>query len=123
MTNKENSGTVPESRLNLAITGGIGAVAPDILLLYSKRWTMPDITFSLELYLVATLMYVLLAGFVASIFPYGKLARGKNSLWVAFGIGVCLPIVIAGVTTIFKSEPVATRGEASVGRFVDLIAF
>src|SRR5687768_3143672 len=58
-----------------ALFGAIGAIAPEVLLFYSKRSTMPGVTFSIAQYVAATVLYLGLAAMVAAIFPY----RGRTT--------------------------------------------
>jgi hypothetical protein len=103
----------------MALSSALGAVAPDVLILYSKRWTMPDKHFDPWMYLAAMAMYVLLAAGVGTIFPYGKRVRP----WQAFGVGVTLPILIAGLLSVQKGADITPRGGHSVSAsFVDLIS-
>lgn len=98
---------------------GLGAVAPDILLLYAKRFTMPSLTFSITQYVAASVLYVGLAVAVALVFPFG----GRRSPYKAFALGVALPLIVAGFATLSRSPSVVSRGEPMPGRFVDLLAF
>jgi len=65
---------------NCAILGAVGAIAPDIVLFYSKRWSMPSLTFDPYMYLAATILYVSLAAVVAGIYPYRR-TTCLESLW------------------------------------------
>jgi hypothetical protein len=108
-----------QSRLSLAIAGAIGAVAPDIVILYSKRWSAPDLSFDTVQYAVATAIYVALAAFVAAIFPYGD----KRSSWKAFAIGVGLPVVLSALATLGTGARISPRGFGALpGTLLDLMA-
>mgnify|MGYP007037739245 CR=1 FL=1 len=100
--------------------GGMGAIAPDILILYSKRWTMPSFTFDVSQYLIATIAYVCLAAVVASIYPYGK----KPTPWKAFAVGAGLPVIISGLMAMRKGEVLEPRGggQALAGDLFDLMS-
>ncbi len=102
----------------LAFYGAFGAVAPDIVLLYTKRWSMPSLTFSLTQYVTVTGLYLLLAAIVATAFPYGK----QPTRWKAFVLGVCLPVVISGLASLHKGIVVAPRGSQLAGSLWDLLA-
>jgi len=103
----------------MAIYSALGAVAPDVVLLYSKRFTMPNLTFSIAQYAAATLLYVGLAAALAIVFPY----KGRPSPYKAFALGVALPLVIAGLATVTKAPTVVPRGVPIPGELLDLIAF
>jgi hypothetical protein len=97
----------------------MGAIAPDILILYSKRFTMPDTHFSAAMYLTATVLYMLLAVGVALIFPYGR----KPRYWHAFALGVSLPIVVGALLSVGRANPIVPRGGASlIGSLDQLIS-
>src|SRR4051794_39901395 len=77
-----------------------GAVAPDILLLYSKRFTMPSVQFVPSMYALATVLYVILAGTVTiMVVPPRHASAGRLS----FGVGFALPCVVAGLATAARS--------------------
>ena len=103
----------------LAIYGAIGAIAPDILLFYSKRWTMPSLTFHWGQYIGVTVLYIVLAAFVATIFPYGR----QRKPWKAFGVGVSLPVIISGLASLGNNHVINPRGAELAGTFWDLLAF
>lgn len=106
--------------LQKALFGGIGSIAPDILILYSKRWTMPSFSFDVWQYLIATIAYVCLAAVVASIYPYGK----KPTPWKAFAVGAGLPVIISGLMAMKKGEVLEPRGggQALEGDLFDLMS-
>src|SRR5271167_3800778 len=87
-------------RLTCALLASIGALAPDIVLLYSKRWTMPSLSFDLSMYAAATLLYMGLAAVVGAIYPY----RRKPYPWKAFTLGVALPIVVSAAASINRAQ-------------------
>ena len=107
-----------KTSLRDAMFGAIGAVAPDIVLLYSKRWTMPSLTFDPPMYMIATVLYVGLAAVVAGIYPY----RNAPHSWKAFTLGVALPVVISAVASISRAHIVVPRGITISGSFHDLIS-
>jgi len=107
------------ARWNLAVYGVAGAAAPDILLLFSKRWSMPGVTFHPWQYASVSLLYFSLSALVASIFPY----RGAATPWKAFAVGVGLPVIISGAASLASGYPVAPRGGTIEGTLLDLIAF
>ena len=102
----------------MGLAAAVGAIAPDILILYSKRWTMPSLTFNPWMYVGASALYVLLAATVAMIYPFGRDRRS----WKAFALGVSLPIVISGLASFQHGLVVAPRGHTIAGTFLDLIA-
>ena len=104
---------------NSAILGGLGAIAPDIVLFYSKRWTMPGFTFDPYMYVTATVLYVALAALVAGIYPYRREPHG----WKAFSLGVALPVVISALASINRAQIVLPRGASVPGSFHDLFAW
>ena len=106
------------ARWNLAVYGFLGAAAPDVLLFFSKRFTMEGVTFRPWQYAVASLLYFGLSALVASIFPY----RGLATPWKAFAVGVALPVVISGAASLASGYPVAPRGGTVEGTLLDLIA-
>jgi hypothetical protein len=106
-------------KLEYAIFGGIGAISPDILLLYSKRFTMPSLEFSSIQFIVATLLYVGLAAVVSMIFPY----RGQSSPWKAFSVGFCLPVILSGLLSIQRDPLLTPKGGAKIpGTLTDIMS-
>lgn len=101
-----------------AVFGVCGAIAPEILLFYSKRFTAPGITFSLVQYVLATILYLSLSALVAAIFPY----RGRPTPWKAFVVGVALPVIISAAAALKSGYNVAPRGGTVEGDFLQLIA-
>jgi hypothetical protein len=101
------------------ILGGLGAVAPDVVLLYSKRWTMPTLTFDPYMYITATILYVALAALVAGIYPYRRKPHG----WKAFSLGVAMPTVISALASISRAQILLPKGGSVAGTFHDLIAW
>jgi hypothetical protein len=107
-----------KTEIKLALYGAIGAIAPDILLFYSKRFTMPSVSFSRHLYIAATVLYVGLAAVVATAYPYGS----KRSPVYAMGVGLALPVILSSITTALHASPLITRGMGDVtGSFLDLL--
>src|SRR5258706_13387649 len=74
-----------------ALCGAVGAVAPDTLLLFSKRFTMPDAHFSPSTYLLAMSLYVAMSAGFAVIFT------SERRMAVAMGVG--LPTFFSGLVT------------------------
>lgn len=85
---------IPEFSMWIFISGCIGALAPEIIRLYKAR-SNPKLKFSLN-YLVISLLFLLLGGFVAWILP-------TSTLWGAFYAGVSLPIIISSIGKSKKS--------------------
>jgi hypothetical protein len=89
-----------------AAHGAAGAVAPDILLLWSKRFTMPSLIFSFRLYGLATILYMLLAAVVATItVPTNR----RNAAVRSFGVGVALPFIVAGLAAAARAAADQSR--------------
>lgn len=105
-------------KLQLGASAGIGAIAPDILILYSKRWTMPSLTFDPWMYLFASALYIVLATTVAMIYPFGRNGRS----WKAFALGVTLPLVISGLASLQRGVVIAPRGETIEGTLWDILS-
>jgi len=111
------------SKLLLAVYAMIGAATPDIVILYSKRWTMPQVTFNITQYILASSLYLILAGIVSLIFPYQSVFKNKSNLpWKSFSIGFSLPIVLSTMAALTRSDLVATRGGNIPGTLHDLVA-
>jgi len=106
------------TKVQEGLYGGMGAIAPDVLILYSKRWTMPSLTFDLQMFVVATLIYVALAAVVACIIPY----KGVRTGWKAFGTGIALPIVLSGAASFARDPVISPRGETLPGTMIDLLS-
>lgn len=111
--------SVKPSRVLMAAYAAIGAVAPDIVLLYSKRFTMPFLTFSLAQYAGATLLYLALAAALAVVFPF----KGRPTPYKAFALGVALPLVIAALAALSRNPMSVPRGGPIPGEFLDLLSF
>jgi peptidoglycan/LPS O-acetylase OafA/YrhL len=107
-----------KQRLILLAFGAMGSVAPDIILFYSKRVTMPDTYFSVAQYSIATALYMALAGVVATIFPY----RGRATSWKAFVVGVSLPLIVSAVVSTQRPAMVSPRGFPVPGELIDLLS-
>lgn len=105
-------------RLTCVLLGAVGSIAPDIVLFYSKRFTMPDLQFSPMQYVLATVLYMVLAGVVAAIYPY----RGRPSPWKAFGIGVALPLIVSALASTQRPGIISPRGFSVPGELIDLIS-
>ncbi|MHC8334130.1 hypothetical protein [Pseudomonas sp. LB3P25] len=72
--------------------GAFGSVIPDILLFYSKTKTAEAISFNLNQYAVAVILYAITAGIVARIYPYKV---SKDARWNALVVGITLPVIVA----------------------------
>jgi hypothetical protein len=105
-------------KVQLALFGGIGAVAPDILNLYSKVHFKPGLSFVTWQYIVASLLYLGLAATVAVIFPYGR----KPTNAKAFGVGFALPTAISVLTSFLHGRTIAPRTGQVPGTLLDLIS-
>jgi len=103
---------------HIAFYGALGSFAPDILLLYSKRFSQPDLVFSPSQYFAAMSLYVILAALVSSIYPY----KGRVTAWKAFLVGATLPIVVSAAASVARPASVSTRGLPLPGTLLDLLA-
>lgn len=112
----------------LMLMGALGAVAPDILVVYSKRWTMPQVEFSALQYGVAMVLYISLAVVVASIFPYKKYLgvnqeeRCGIALFKPFIVGLLTPSVLATFVSFFHDKLILPRGAGIPGTLLDLLS-
>lgn len=107
----------------LALYAMAGAVAPDILLFYSKRWTMPQVKFSIPQYVFATILYLAVAGIVSTIFPYKAVFKNTLNLpWKAFSVGFSLPVVLSTVAALSRTQLIVPRGGSIPGNLHDLLA-
>lgn len=109
----------PATHAQLFFYGCVGAIAPDILQLYTKRWTAPSLEFSLTQYMVATILYVLLGGVLGMLFAY----QGRRQAALAVGIGT--PVVIGAMVSTIKVATVVTQrgvGAPQVGSLLDLLS-
>lgn len=79
---------LPEFSLWIFLSGCIGSLSPEIVRLYKIR-NKPKFNWS-PFYLIISLLFVLLGGFVAWILP-------ATSLWGAFYAGVSLPVIISSI--------------------------
>jgi len=112
-----------QSKGPLAFYAMVGAVAPDILILYSKRWTMPQVTFSIPQYLFASILYLALAAIVSLIFPYKTVFRNTANLpWKAFSVGFSLPVVLSTIAALSRSQLITPRGGSIAGTLHDLVS-
>jgi hypothetical protein len=106
-----------------ALYAMIGAIAPDILILYSKRWTMPQVTFSIPQYTFASILYLGLAGIVSLIFPYKTVFKSEANLpWKSFSIGFSLPLILSTIAALSRSQLIVPRGGSMSGTLHDLLA-
>ena len=74
--------------------GSLGAVLPDVVLLYSKRFSAPTLEFTSAQYVVTTLIYMIAAGIVAQIYPYKARTPRK---WNFLTVGVVFPVIISSL--------------------------
>jgi hypothetical protein len=105
------------STWKLAAAGAMGSLAPEIVLLYSKRWTMGGVRFEMSQYILVTLLYAALAGFIAMIYPY----RGTAARWKAFQTGMALPIIVGMAASLLRDR-VTERGLDQIGSLTDLLS-
>ena len=109
---------VNPDRKRLALFGSLGAIAPDVVILYSKIHTTPSLTFVTWQYIAVTSLYLGLAAFVAIIYPYGKRPTEAK----AFGVGVALPTAISLITSFLHGRNIAPRGGTISGSILDLMS-
>jgi hypothetical protein len=106
-------------RLILAIYGALGALAPDILILYSKRYTLQPFEFAPIQYFIATGIYVVMAATLAAVYPF----RGPKTAWRGFAIGFTLPVVLSGLLSMQRGEVSIPKGGGTVaGTLLDLMS-
>jgi hypothetical protein len=118
MLEGRNFMNVLKRKLHLGAFAAVGAIAPDILILYSKRWTMPSLTFDPWMYVFASALYMVLAATVAMIYPFG---RGVSP-WRAFAVGVTLPLLVSGLASLQRGVVIAPRGDTIEGTLWDLLS-
>ncbi len=117
--------------LRLALFGAFGGILPEIILLYSKRWTSPDLPFDDWHYVALTVLYMGGAAVVASVFPYRK----GPSPWKAIVVGISLPVIVSSIATTAKAVIEESTNQIFIGRggesvgvettasFLDLLSF
>ncbi|WP_139176067.1 MULTISPECIES: hypothetical protein [unclassified Janthinobacterium] len=107
----------PASKFQLFFYGCVGAAAPDIIQLYSKRWTMPGVHFNLTQYLIVSAVYIALGGVLG-------LVLSRRNAPAALAIGVGTPVVVGLLANFAKSTTGVMRGEPSnIGSLSDLFMF
>lgn len=106
------------SRMLAAGCAAIGAIAPDILIIYSKRWAVPPLELPGWQYLAATLLYIGVAVVLGAIYPY----RPQPSAWKGFGIGVGTPVILSALVSVVKPASLAPRGLEVPPDWWDLLA-
>jgi hypothetical protein len=119
--------------LRIFALGAMGAIVPDVLMIYSKRATAPLLYFEDVQVVVATLIYAATAGIVALIFPY----PGGQTGWKSLSVGLTLPVIIGSVISASDrlgsagADRLTTRGPTTTmqgerpkirGTLVDLLA-
>jgi high-affinity Fe2+/Pb2+ permease len=77
--------------------GAFGSVVPDILLFYSKTKTAEAISFNVNQYIVAVVLYAVAAGIVARIYPY---RMSRDIRWNALVVGITLPVIVATLLSV-----------------------
>lgn len=105
-------------RLTAAACAVAGAIAPDVLIVYSKRWAVPPVDLPNWQYFVATLMYIGIAAVLGAIFPY----RPQPSAWKGFGVGVGTPVILGMLASAIKPVSLAPRGIELSATFWDLMS-
>lgn len=114
--------------------GSLGAIVPDVILLYSKRFTAPALEFTTAQFITSTLIYMITAGIVAAIYPYKTRPPKK---WNFLTVGIVFPVIISSLVAVAdrtlseQNIGLTLRGgvehantpEASVsGSLIDLLA-
>lgn len=105
-------------RLKAAACSALGSIAPDVLILYSKRWAAEPMVFPHWQYFVASLMYLAVAGLIGAIFPYSP----RPTPWKGFGVGVGTPVILSALASAAKPISLAPRGMELPPSFWDLIS-
>ncbi len=108
------------TKLRLVAAGAAvaGALAPDILIIYSKRWGSDPLALPGWHFVAATLMYLVVAALVGAIYPY----KPKPSAWRGFAVGVGTPVILSALAAAAKPGSLAPRGLDIPPTFWDLIA-
>ena len=99
---------LPEFSIWIFTAGLAGALAPEIIRLYKIK-NNPELFKWSWFYLIISLLFILLGGFVAWILP-------TTSLWGAFYAGVSLPIIISSIgksKKLIESEKSSEKEEQS----------
>lgn len=109
--------TKKATKAQLFFYGCVGAIAPDIVQLYAKRWTMPMTHFSIEQYLIVSAFYVALGGILGMLFAYQEKPQA------AVAVGIATPVVIGILGSAVKGAMTPVRGESEIGTIFDLISF
>ena len=109
------------SKLRLAFWGSLGSVAPEIILFYSKRFSMEPLSFDPIQYIIVSVLYTALAATIAIIYPYSRPPRP----WSPFTVGVALPTIVSGIAIVFRDKIIVPRaGQGDLpSTLLDLIAW
>jgi len=105
-------------RLIAAMAAAAGALAPDVLIVYSKRWGTDALALPGWQFFAATLLYLVVAGLIGAVFPY----RPRPSAWKGFAVGVGTPVILSALASTAKPLTLAPRGLEIPPSFWDLIA-
>lgn len=95
-----------------------GAIAPDILIVYSKRWGDAPVELPHWQYFAAMLMYILIAAVIGLVYPY----KPRPSAWKGFVVGVSTPTILSALASIARPIPLAPRGFNIPATFWDIIS-
>ena len=79
----------PPSAVLVYLLGFLGALAPEIVRLYGKRWKLRSVKFSWW-YFVISFLYALFGGLIAVILP-------SMNLIAAFYAGIAWPFLVSAV--------------------------
>jgi hypothetical protein len=77
--------------------GMFGSFVPDVVVFYSKRFLAPVLDFNIVQYTVAALIYGIVAGVIARIYPY-KISDDER--WNAVVVGITLPFIVSGLISV-----------------------
>jgi len=95
-----------------------GALAPDVLIIYSKRWGPDALALPGWQFAAATLAYLVVAGVIGGIFPY----KPRPSPWRGFAVGVGTPVILSALAAVAKPVSLAPRGVEIAPTWWDLLA-
>lgn len=107
-----------KSRVIAATTAAVGALAPDVLIIYSKRWGTDALALPSWQFAAATLAYLAVAAVIGGIFPY----KPRPSAWQGFAVGVGTPVILSALAAAAKPVSLAPRGLDIAPTWWDLLA-
>jgi hypothetical protein len=107
-----------KQRVIAAVAAMAGALAPDVLIIYSKRWGENALVLPAWQFFAASLAYLAIAGIIGGIFPY----RPRPSAWQGFAVGVGTPVILSALAAAAKPASLAPRGVEIAATWWDLLA-